>query len=193
MSVPELNSKQMEAGGRPTPSQVRELVSYDHATGLAIWNARGREWFKRDQDHVTWNKRFAGRPALNSVDKNGYRCGCILSHPTSLHRIAYAWMTGNWPTDSIDHINRDKLDNRWVNLRHVTAKENQRNTALSKNNNSGHNGVHWSKGAKKWQSTITVDRKTIYLGVYEHIADAVSARICAEDKYGFMAGHGVPK
>ncbi len=42
------------------------------------------------------------------------------------HRLAFALMTGQWP-NIVDHINRDRSDNRWSNLRDVTQRENAKN------------------------------------------------------------------
>lgn len=44
------------------------------------------------------------------------------------HRLAFFLMEGSWPAGVIDHIDGDKLNNRWVNLRHVTGAENHANT-----------------------------------------------------------------
>ena len=43
------------------------------------------------------------------------------------HRLAWLYVYGEWPKDQIDHINRDKSDNRITNLRDVTCSENNRN------------------------------------------------------------------
>lgn len=44
-----------------------------------------------------------------------------------LHRLAFLYMEGAFPPNFVDHINRDKSDNRWANLRHATASENGKN------------------------------------------------------------------
>ena len=83
----------------------------------------------------------------------------------------------------VDHINRDGLDNRYSNLRIVSSSVNGRNTALYKNNTSGHKGVFWSKGSNKWAAQIKVHRKGIALGYFNNINDAVEARKQGEIKY----------
>jgi hypothetical protein len=47
----------------------------------------------------------------------------------------------------------------------------------------GIKGVHWDKNSKKWMSGIYVNRKYIYLGLYENLDDAIKARQEAEVKY----------
>lgn len=66
------------------------------------------------------------------------------------HRLVWLLMTGTWPKDQIDHINRNKRDNRFVNLRECTAQQNSRNTAPSKHNISGYKCVHWRGIHQKW-------------------------------------------
>jgi len=83
----------------------------------------------------------------------------------------------------IDHINRDRCDCRKSNLRHVTPFENAINKGKQSNNTSGYVGVSWDKGRSKWASHIKVNRKKKFLGRFEKLEDAVSARLDAERKY----------
>lgn len=83
----------------------------------------------------------------------------------------------------VDHINRNKLDNRKENLRICTQSQNCFNSKLSKNNKSGFQGVSWLKCANKWHARIMVNRKTIYLGIFSELEDAIKARKQGEEKY----------
>ena len=51
----------------------------------------------------------------------------------------------------VDHINRDRQDNRIENLRWVTVKENIDNKGKNKNNTSGHKNIYYDKSRKKWR------------------------------------------
>lgn len=82
-----------------------------------------------------------------------------------------------------DHINLNGLDNRRLNLRPATHKQNLENTRLHRHNTSGFKGVSWVNKSSKWQATIKHNGKHIYLGVFDKIEDAVTARKAAEDKY----------
>src|SRR5437879_12879405 len=69
------------------------------------------------------------------------------------HRLAFYLQTGRWPK-YVDHINGNKLDNRWCNLREATMAQNKANEGLRSSNTSGWKGVSWHKKAKKWSAQI---------------------------------------
>lgn len=94
------------------------------------------------------------------------------------------------PTGVIDHINHDRLDNRPENLRDVTHVENTRNSKLSTANTSGTTGVYWDKSRKLWIASIKVNYKSISLGRYADIEDAIAARSVANKLFGFHENHG---
>lgn len=108
--------------------------------------------------------------------KDGY-CGIkILGKEYLVHRIAYLYMTGNFPTEQIDHINRIPSDNRWCNLRAVTQNENQINRPIQRNNSSGYKGVSYHKRDKIYQVSVGNNKKQLYLGSYESLEEAVKVR-----------------
>lgn len=82
-----------------------------------------------------------------------------------------------------DHINRNRLDNRRSNLRIVDRTTNNFNTGLYSHNTSGHKGVGWHKAAGKWVARIQYRGKTIHLGCFNDIKNAISARKLAEEQY----------
>ncbi len=111
------------------------------------------------------------------VNSRGYIQSSALPQ-VKMHRLI---MGVTDPNMYIDHINHDKTDNRKSNLRIVTNQQNQRNKKPI--NKSGYAGVSWHKNKKKWMSHITVDKKQIYLGIFDDIDDAIKARQLGEDKY----------
>ena len=104
--------------------------------------------------------------------------------PYMAHRLAWFYMTGIMPGKQIDHINRNKIDNRFENLREATHGQNRAN---SKNNNpNGLKGVRrlpWMKdGTKCWQAKITHEKKQIYLGCFHTKEEAHQAYCKAAKK-----------
>jgi hypothetical protein len=80
-----------------------------------------------------------------------------------------------------DHINRDRLDNRKINLRSITNRQNLMNTGLKKNNKTGYIGVDWYKN--RWVARIKVMYKGVYLGRFKKLEDAIIARKEGEERY----------
>jgi hypothetical protein len=74
------------------------------------------------------------------------------------HRIIWKIVYGYDPIQ-IDHINRNKQDNRICNLREVNTSQNNCNTSRYKNNTSGHKGVVWSKNDNLWKAQLWVEGK----------------------------------
>lgn len=84
---------------------------------------------------------------------------------------------------NIDHINRNKLDNRKINLRVCSIIENNRNKGMSKNNTSGIIGVSWDKENNKWVAQITVSGKNKKLGRFKEKEHAIKCRLESEKEY----------
>lgn len=99
------------------------------------------------------------------------------------HRLAWRIMTGKWPEQEIDHINRDKGDNRFENLREADRWENARNIAKKRNNTSGHKGVSWDNRRRVWIASIMHDRKAKHLGSFSTREEAYSAYVAAAKKF----------
>lgn len=80
----------------------------------------------------------------------------------------------------VDHINRNTLDNRRVNLRVVTRSQNLHNTDAPRHNKSGRKGVCWYPKYEKWRAFITINKRQTTLGYFDTIEDASAARAVAE-------------
>lgn len=167
---------------------LHKILDYDPETGLFKWKHRPLEFFKDRGDQARWNTRLAGKPALNADDTHGYKRGAIFNRNVKAHQVAWAMHYGEWPERSIDHLNSDRADNRIENLRIAAHKDNQRNQKRRRDNASGHTGVY--KVGKKWVAKIKVDYKSITLGTFEDINDAIAARKAAEVEYNFHPNHG---
>ena len=174
---------------------LKEFLNYYPISGMMFWKERPRHYFANDRSWATWNTRYAGKEAGNITNKGYRRVGIrIRSGGKQLsllaHRIAFFMKTGNWPVNQVDHINGDKSDNRFENLRDATATENQRNKQISVNNTSGVVGVTFNRAANKWQSQIMVGEKNLHLGIFTEKDAAIAARKAAEIKYSFHQNHG---
>jgi hypothetical protein len=89
----------------------------------------------------------------------------------------------NFPDLYIDHINRNRLDNRRENLRIVEKEDNLRNISKSFDNQSGYIGVDWVKRESVWRARIVYKGIAYHLGIFKEIKDAIIARLKAELEY----------
>ena len=101
---------------KESSKEIADLVSYCPETGVFRWKIKPRRAL------------HAGAIA-GGVKSSGYYFITYRRTKYSAHRVAWLIMTGDWPPDQIDHINRDPLDNRWTNLRAATARQNHANRA----------------------------------------------------------------
>ena len=125
-------------------------------------------------------------------DANGYIVFNINKKTYLGHRVAWFLINGIIPNKmEIDHINRNKSDNRICNLRIVSSSENSRNSPITKRNKSGIVGVSWYQNREKWRATIMDENKQIHLGYFKEKNDAIKARKKAEAKYGYHKNHGI--
>lgn len=116
------------------------------------------------------------------VGKDLYPCTKINGRPIRLHQL----LLGALPKGKVvDHINRNRLDNRRDNLRIVGYRKNVINAGMRSNNRSGHKGVFFDRQTQKWRVQITVRGVIHSVGRFELLSDAVNARQKAETEYGY--------
>ena len=156
--------------------ELKELLHYAPETGV----------FTRKKDKGNRKKgEVAGTP-----HNHGYWKVSVNSRQYLAHRLAFFYMTGEWPKEQIDHRNRDKRDNRWCNLREATHAQNMQNCKISKNNKSGFKGVTIDKHGS-WYAHIMIDRKLISLGSHKTAEEAHETYCKAADRlHGEFANHG---
>lgn len=149
---------------------LKSLLSYDQRSGHFTWvNPPSPSKVKVGQ-----------RAGCASTDR--YRCITINRKIHKEHRLVWLYMTGEWPSQ-IDHINRDRGDNRFCNLRLATYSQNMANRGA--HNKYGFKGVSPNPRCKTnpWRSSIETreggKRKFTSLGVYKTKEEAHSAYLSA--------------
>ncbi len=153
-----------------TAKYLRSILHYDQETGVFTRAVR------------TSNRIQVGDTA-GSVNGNGYIHIRVLGVLYPAHRLVWLYLHGEWPKHQIDHVDRDRLNNRAGNLREVTQQQNLKNKGTYSSNKSGHPGVHWYSRYSKWHAGISNNRKNIDLGYYDTIEEAVAARKAGELRY----------
>lgn len=149
-------------------ARLKEILAYDPSTGQFVWLMnRGR--------------RYAIGSVAGSVGTKGYRSIKLGGKAYKAHRLAWAYMTGRWPQNQIDHINAVKDDNRWCNLRQATPSQNEINKPRQKNNSSGYRGVSWSAKSRRWKASIGAEGTRKFLGYFMTAEDAHHAYVTAAE------------
>jgi hypothetical protein len=147
---------------------VRELLDYDPRTGNLIWKSRNDNQF---------NSRFAGKIAGFTTQVGYWAIGINLGCGFKVyqaHRLVWLHQTGEWPHHHIDHLDRDKLNNRIENLADVTPSKNNQNKS-HRVGKSGVKGVHWSEKLKKWNAQANHNGKKFHFGFFDTIEEATVA------------------
>ena len=159
--------------------ELHRLMSYDPETGVFTRRVSRRGV-----------KAKAGMVAgtLNKI--HGYCYIQFLDAPKSAHRLAFLYMTGEWPEKQVDHINGVRDDNRWCNLRDVSRTENMRNTSIRSTNTSGVVGVSYASRDKLWSAAISHKGKKVNLYCGKNPYMAVYKRAMAERDFGYHTNHG---
>lgn len=158
-----------------TRDELAEAMHYRRETGEFIRN------------HDVYTGRYLNVLAAKkgdvcgSICHYGYKIISVKGVQYRANRLAWLYETGNWPAGVVDHINGDKLDNRFDNLRDVSIKDNCENKRKAQaNNRTGALGVCFHKGAGKYSAQIVVDGNKIHLGLFENKEEASEAYISAK-------------
>ena len=147
-----------------TAARLREVLHYDPETG--------------ELTRLSNNKRAS--VAAGGVNKTRYAEASVDGHKHRVHRLVWLYMTGAWPTGQIDHINRDRLDNRWANLRDVSPKGNIENQARKARTDTGLRGIRKRSIDRSYCVDITQNRRLLSLGTFDDLEMAKAARRAAE-------------
>ncbi len=151
-------------------------LKYDPSTGVWIWLVQT----KRAQTKIG---DIAGR-----INKTHGRLEIgIFGRRYAASRLAWFYMTGEWPVVEVDHHDTDPLNNKWNNLRLATRGQNEANKGITSRNTSGLKGASWDNDRNCWKSQISHSGQHYFLGRYltKEEAHAVYVKKCVELFGGF--------
>lgn len=154
-----------------TADYARARLSYNPENGVFLWRTRPREHFRSLHEFVRWNNRYAGKMA-GSADTKGHLQITINDQRYAAHRLAWVYMTGEWPDLEIDHANGQKSDNSWLNLRQATMSQNMTNRPPPRTSKSGLKGVRLDVATGKWTAMIIIRKQLGSFDTREAAADA---------------------
>lgn len=145
-----------------THERLQDVLHYAPETGVFTWKKSLRT------DLVGYR--------AGSISRKGYRCIEIGGVSYRCCRLAWFYVTGDWPSEQIDHINQQKGDDRFCNLREATNAQNLYNRPPAKDNTSGVTGVYWLKPKKRWVAMGFRDNQRVFLGSFKEKDKAIEAR-----------------
>lgn len=164
----ELNQKEVAL----TAERLRHLVSYDPVTGIMCWQ------------NPTNRRILAGSEFGNINPRWGRRSGVIDGYRHFVHRLAWLYVHGRWPSGAIDHRNCDPLDNRLSNLREASRSQNNVNRRSPRP--LGMRGAFRRRSG--WEAHISINNKCVYIGNYRTPGEAHDAYVAkAREVYGEFA------
>jgi hypothetical protein len=151
----------------PLPSQeyLRELYDYDAETGQLI-----RKTYRNSQTVIG--------EVCGHIKSDGYRDVVIDSRQYYASRIIWMWVTGDDPGELyVDHINRDRDNNRWSNLRLADRPQQMWNRRLPGK------GYSFDKQRGQWAVRFYVRGKRIFGGRFADESDAAAAAVSLRAQY----------
>lgn len=158
---------------------VLDMLTYDKTTGLFHW-----------RKSVGAHK--AGEIAGSCKSANGYVRITLAKSSYRAHRLAWFYVHGVWPSQHLDHVNRNRTDNRLENLREVSQQQNTQNMSKRKNSVCKYKGVTPLPYDKtRFVAQIRFDGKQRKLGIFTSQEEAHQAYCeAAREKFGtfFSAG-----
>lgn len=144
-----------------TQEELKQVLIYNPQTGIFNWKI----------------KKNGIKPCKSAgcFCKDGYARIRINQKLYTAHRLAFLYMIGSIP-EQVDHIDMDKKNNKWENLRSSNNAKNSANKTKYKNNKSGFKGVHFVKNRKKcWESSIKVNGIKFFIGYFNTAEEAAIA------------------
>jgi hypothetical protein len=157
-----------------TIERLKEVLSYDPETGVFT--------------NLMTRKRARAGAAAGAISKaSGYVEIGIDGRSYWAHRLAWFYMTGEW-AEQVDHKDRNRANNAFVNLREADNARNQMNRKAT--SRSGYKGVTWHD-CGKWMAQIHIEKRHVYLGLFETALDAHRAYCeTASKHFGEFANFG---
>jgi hypothetical protein len=140
-----------------TAKRLRQLLRYDPETGVFRWRvARGC-------------RKAGSKAGTTKVGRDqGYLEIRINQCDYRAARLAWLYMTGEWPPHTVDHRDTDRGNNRWRNLRLATSSQNNCNQRTRRDNTSGFKGVSYARNEGKYQARIWHNGRQHSLGYFKY-------------------------
>jgi hypothetical protein len=157
----------------PPYDELSKYLKYDPHIGVGIWLVR-------------LSSRVRTETVAGTLAPSGYVLIKYKQKIYKAHRLFWFLQTKHDPAHlTIDHIDKNKSNNKFLNLRLANKSHQQHNKFKPHNNVSGEKGVCWLKGRQRYQAYIKINGKQTHLGYYKIFEQAVAVRQAKElELYG---------
>ena len=142
--------------------RLKSLLHYNPDTGVFTWLK-------------TASNRAPAGTACSCHDAHGYIVIRVDGKLYKAHQLAWLYQHNTFAPE-LDHINRQRDDNRIANLRAASRSDQMHNAGMLKNNTSGVKGVSFHKASQKWHARVWKSGKCHSLGYFDSIEDARKVR-----------------
>lgn len=146
----------------PPVEVINQLLNFDANSGTFSWK-------------VTRQGHAKPGMSAGTLTDDGYLEIMVARRRCRAHRLVWKLMTGRDPVNFIDHIDGNRLNNRFSNLREATNSENNFNSKARADNTSGHRGVFYYKRLGKYQVQFNVCGKVRHFGYFATKEEAIDA------------------
>lgn len=155
-----------------THKQLKDWISYNPESGLFHWTG-----------NLKWTE--AGKQ-VGCLDSEGYVVIKMKGRMYKAHRLAWLYVTGEWPSGEVDHINYARADNRFCNLRDCTTQQNLQARRFCKSATGLRNVFH---SGSKFRVRVWVNGRNQHFGTFEDIELAeLVAQEARRHSFGEFAG-----
>ncbi|EGN4266581.1 hypothetical protein IHZ75_004383 [Salmonella enterica] len=131
------------------PEYLRDLLIYED--GYLYWTDEALKAKKHRKPFALGKYSKSDYPIVSHVNEQTGEMGKY-----AVHRLIYWWHTGEWPP-MVDHIDRNRRNNKIENLRAATHSQNKRNSRSATNSTAPYIGVHWC--VNSYRITISIEGK----------------------------------
>lgn len=160
--MPNYDASSLKAKPLPAAAELHELLQYDPVSGALYWRvSRGR---------------VAAGTEAGHVNNDGYRSVRIMGIRYLAHRLIWKIVTDCDPVDEVDHIDRNRLNNSWINLRAATRSQNFANVAPRSSHLKGAFPEHRTG---RWVARIVALGDAFHLGTFNSEIEAHEAYVAA--------------
>lgn len=159
--------------------RLKKIVHYDPETGEFTWLPRTPDMFKSgyrtaEGNCANWNARYAGTKA-GAFDHYGRVQISVDDRLYKAHRLAWLYMTGEWPPEGleVDHRDVNHANNKWDNLRIATRIENSRNRPVRRDNKLGIKNVSFDWERNKYIARVNIGSGVKLMKRFARLDDAI--------------------